>query len=73
MDNYFNPPDLAHFLKTKGTICVGTLCVNGKNVPSLVKEKNKDQEPVEQPMWQSLLGRTKKRVKHLFQPTIMVR
>jgi hypothetical protein len=37
MDNCFNSPNLAYFLKTKGTDCVGTLCVNIKNVPLLKK------------------------------------
>jgi hypothetical protein len=37
MDNYSNSPDLAHFPKTKVTNCVGTMCVNRKNVNSLVK------------------------------------
>jgi hypothetical protein len=38
MDNFYNSPELARFLKSKKkTDCVGTLCDNRKNVPPLVK------------------------------------
>ncbi|PNF31583.1 hypothetical protein B7P43_G00790 [Cryptotermes secundus] len=39
MDNFYNSPDLARFLKSKNTDCVGTLRPNRKNVPPLVKDK----------------------------------
>ncbi|XP_023725727.1 piggyBac transposable element-derived protein 4 [Cryptotermes secundus] len=39
MDNFYNSPDLARFLKSKNTDCVGTLHTNRKNVPPLVKNK----------------------------------
>jgi hypothetical protein len=39
MGSFYNSPELAHFLKTQKTDCVGTLCVNRKNVPPLVKAK----------------------------------
>ena len=39
MDNFYNSPDLARFLKSKNTDCVGTLRPNRKNVPPLVKNK----------------------------------
>ncbi|KAG6446611.1 hypothetical protein O3G_MSEX004539 [Manduca sexta] len=38
MDNWFNSPLLARFLKRNGTDCVGTLRPNGKDVPYLVAE-----------------------------------
>jgi hypothetical protein len=37
MDSFYNSPDLARFLKSKGTNCIGTLLVHRKNVPPLVK------------------------------------
>jgi hypothetical protein len=37
MDNFYNSPDLARFLKSKQTDCVGTLRDNRKNVPPAVK------------------------------------
>jgi hypothetical protein len=36
MDNLYNSPELAHFLKSKETDCVGTICVNRENVLPLV-------------------------------------
>ena len=39
LDNFYNSPDLARFLKSKNTDCVGTLRPNRKNVPPLVKDK----------------------------------
>jgi hypothetical protein len=36
MDNFYNSPELAHFLNSKKTNCVGTLHVNRKSVPPLV-------------------------------------
>jgi hypothetical protein len=39
MDNFYNFPELAHFLKSKGTDCVGTLHVNKKHVLPLVKAR----------------------------------
>lgn len=48
MDNYLNSPDMACFMK-RGTNCVGTLRVNRRAVPSLVKtEKLKRGETVGQ-------------------------
>jgi hypothetical protein len=40
MDNFYNSPELARFLKSKKTDCVGTLRINIKTVPPLVKDKN---------------------------------
>jgi hypothetical protein len=37
MDNYYNSPDLAAFLKKHGTNVAGTLCLDRKNVPPTVK------------------------------------
>jgi hypothetical protein len=37
MDIFYNSPELAWFLKSKKTDCVGTLCDNRKKVPLLVK------------------------------------
>jgi hypothetical protein len=37
MDNFYNSLELAQFLKSKKTDCVGTLRDNSKNVPPLVK------------------------------------
>ncbi|XP_021913223.1 piggyBac transposable element-derived protein 4-like [Zootermopsis nevadensis] len=37
MDNFYNSPHLARFLKSKKTDCVGTLRPNWKNVPPAVK------------------------------------
>ncbi|XP_021941602.1 piggyBac transposable element-derived protein 4-like [Zootermopsis nevadensis] len=39
MDNFYNSPDLARFMKSKKTDCVGTLRANRKNVPPEVKNK----------------------------------
>ncbi|KAJ8704146.1 hypothetical protein PYW07_013440 [Mythimna separata] len=36
MDNWFNSPLLARFLKTRKTDCVGTLRANRRNVPPLI-------------------------------------
>jgi hypothetical protein len=75
MDNYFNSPNLAHFLKTEGTNCIGTVHVNRKNVPSLEKKKLKNEETAGKHLTDAavLAWQDKKRVKHLFQPAIMVR
>jgi hypothetical protein len=40
MDNYYNSPDLAHFLKRHNTDCIGTLRLNRKNIPQEVKTKS---------------------------------
>jgi hypothetical protein len=37
MDNYYNSPDLAAFLKRQGTNVAGTLRLNRKNEPSTIK------------------------------------
>jgi hypothetical protein len=39
MDKYFNSPNVAHFLKTKGTNYVGTLRMNRKMSLLLSKQK----------------------------------
>ncbi|XP_015111779.1 piggyBac transposable element-derived protein 4-like [Diachasma alloeum] len=39
MDNFYNSPALAFFLKSHEIDCVGTLRLNRKNVPVVVKEK----------------------------------
>ena len=38
MDNYYNSPDLAAFLKTQGINVAGTLRLSRKNVPTDVKK-----------------------------------
>jgi hypothetical protein len=38
-DNYYNSPELAHFLKRHNTDCLGTLRLNRKNAPQEVKTK----------------------------------
>jgi hypothetical protein len=40
MDNFYNFPELACFLKSKKTDCVGTIRTKRKNVPPFVKAKN---------------------------------
>jgi hypothetical protein len=37
IDNYYNSPDLAAFLKRQGTNVAGKLLLNRKNVPSTIK------------------------------------
>jgi hypothetical protein len=37
MDNYYNSPDLAAFLKRQGTNVAGTLRLSRKNMPSAIK------------------------------------
>jgi hypothetical protein len=37
MDNYYNSPDLAAFLKRQGPNAAGMLWLNRKNVPSTIK------------------------------------
>jgi hypothetical protein len=39
MTNFYNVPALAIKLEFMKTDCVGTLCLNGKDVPRIVKEK----------------------------------
>lgn len=39
MDNYYNCPSLAMYLKSQKTDCVGTLRLNRKDVPKILKEK----------------------------------
>ncbi|XP_021941441.1 piggyBac transposable element-derived protein 4-like [Zootermopsis nevadensis] len=39
MDKFYNSPDLARFIKSKRTDCVGTLRASWKNVPPAVKNK----------------------------------
>jgi hypothetical protein len=40
MDNFYNAPALAQRLKSLKTDCIGTLCLNRKDVPKMVKDKN---------------------------------
>ncbi|PZC78474.1 hypothetical protein B5X24_HaOG202139 [Helicoverpa armigera] len=52
MDNWFNSPSLARFLKRRKTDCVGTLRACRKNVPIAVqKAKLVEGEYMGMPMW----------------------
>ena len=44
VDNFYNSPALAQKLKSLNTDCVGTLCLNRKNIPKIVKEKRLKKE-----------------------------
>jgi hypothetical protein len=49
MDNFYNAPALTQKLKYVKTDCVGTLCLNRKDVPKMLKDKKlKEGKPTAQ-------------------------